>query len=360
MMFKTGPALMCVLPVLIGALLVHQRCVGADQLFVGAWESSSTDAVGKRSRMVWEFREDGTYTYHSHDGHSGSYTAEGDALNISAQERAWPHITPAQLQFSYALNSQGSLELQQKPGAHPFPLFPGTQTWTRVKDNVYFMTEKVGTQYVPKYLSVIVARILFTVANPWRDDAIPVALTIESLPYQTFYLRLEFVSPSDGAGLGVDVHQFEQKVTKHSHVTWGSHAIPAFFLDLPDTLRLARQRGITGQLTQAMLKRWERGHQAWTLNVSGKGLVLEATTGEPITEELTNYVANYNEQWEEAAANLRQLFQPNNPEDQISCDALFAAQQYTKCYYEWQEEVRKEAEADCIRRGGSWRFASCY
>ena len=245
-------------------------CNEIDEALLGAWESTFTDAVGQRTRRVWEFREDRTYTYHSYDGHSGSYEIKERTVIVKATDQMWSHMASSGLDMTYTFDGEDVLQL---PGPS------GRVTWTRVTDNMYFMTEKIGAQYVPKHLPVIVARTLFAVAKPWREDAIPVSLMVKSVPYQTFHLRLQFISPTDKAGLGVDVYKFEQKVRKHSHVTWGSHAIPTFFVDLPETIPLAQEQGVAGQLKEAMLKHWERGHQAWTLNVSGKGIALEAMTG---------------------------------------------------------------------------------
>lgn len=346
-----GVLLLSCLSVFVAVLvLVAQGLAEVDAHLIGAWAANPTGG-GANSRPVWEFREDGTYTYDSYDGHAGDYTADNGQLTLTARQRAWPHITPPTMHVAYSFDGTGSLRLEG---------LGGPSDWTRVTSEVNFMTRKVGAQYIPENLPVVVARTLLTVAQPWRQDAIPVWLQVSSLPSGMFGVELYFVSPADNAGLRIDLHKFTQKVSESRRVNWGVNPLPVDFLDLPEVLEIVGRSGAAGSLEKAGLRQWERGHRAWVLNVNNKGVAVDAVTGKPIRGEMSNYAANYNAQWAKAAEGIRRLLQKENPSDKVSCAAVGAWWQHDKCYYKRREEIAEEQEADCVRKGGRWSFGTCF
>jgi hypothetical protein len=284
-----------------------KAAAGVDPAIAGAWELSFTDAMGKTHRYVMEFRNDGTYTYHDQaKGHSGTY----QALNGTWSGQSYPGQRLWKDGGTYSFPDKDTLHLK---GATV------TTAWKRVKDKIYFVTEQIGSERIPKYVPRLVAAALIKEARPWRNDAVPVGVRFLRTKYHSPYLRVHFASPSDGALMHIDVHQFE-RTTFHYKTGGAGHtykktfgATPPVFVDLPEAVKIAQRHGVRGSLNDAWLREFERGHRAWSLGFQsggrGETVNIEATTGVVIKGELTNVIADYNKQWDEALANLRKLFE---------------------------------------------------
>jgi hypothetical protein len=129
----------------------------------------------------------------------------------------------------------------------------GTGRWQRVTQSPFFNTVKMGDQRIPAKIPQLAANTLDERARPWRSDAMLVMLDVDRTGYEAFYVKMSFVSTSNGSGLGVEVLPFEVTTREHKSANWGTRTLPANFIDLPRAVEIARHNGGTGAITRARL-----------------------------------------------------------------------------------------------------------
>lgn len=297
-----GRATLFVLLICWAWLPVGTRAAEIDPGFVGHWELSYRDAAGRQQVRAWEFRADGSFTFHDVTaGHSGSFTAQGGRWTTRPAAGGWMD------KGSYALLGADRLQLTG--------IF-GTTLWTRpgaapaAAQEPLFATQAVGGQEVPANLPLLLAQAYVEIAQPWRADAVPVGLTVDlETADGEIAIRMRFVSPADTAGLWVDLTRFARSQRQTPETTWSQRAIPGLFIDLPVALRTARP-GSQPRAKTARLSVWEDGQVLWGFSFAGRstGTVVGAMSGAIIEDLGSAYIDDYNRQWAEAAEGLRRLF----------------------------------------------------
>ena len=272
-----------------------------DPALVGLWLLQvPVTAFNQNVVSVFEFRDDGTYTFHDvASGHAGTYDAHDGQWSLAAQ------TTPWQDGGSYAFDGQDILRLTG--------VF-GPSEWHRYDKPSFFATAMIGGQPIPLYVDMVVAQTWVEVALPWRADAIPVSpLDIERWDKNgQFKFRMHFLSPSTGAGLVVDLFKFQRDTFESDAVSWPSLAMPLTFVDLPQVIALSTQEGRAGPYKSFTFDDQNPGwgwavwpEQANTATVD----VFHITEDGQVSRTVNwDYIDWYNDAWEHALGPIRGAF----------------------------------------------------
>jgi hypothetical protein len=249
---------------------------------------------------VLEFFADGALILHNVQGGIGAqYSSAGGRLALVG-----PLAFFWRGDVSYEID--GSTLTLDIPALGPL----ARSQWTRIDRDAFFGVERVAGDFVAAGLPQLLADATTGAARDWRPDAIPVALDLQRLPSGDFATTLTFVSPADLTGLRVVVGRWGFLANELPRASWGDHALPAEFADVPLLRTRLTESGNADPLLSASLRVWSKG-PVWTVTTLGAGsrqtrADLAAATGNrivaeappPTTMSEEEYVAQYNAQWQ--------------------------------------------------------------
>lgn len=278
---------------------------------VGTWTSVVPDAAGGQ-HVFLQVRPDGSYTiYSTVYGTAGTFTV--------APPNRWRMVAKTTNYVdggTYHLEGKDELFLTGRLG---------TGKWTRVAHPPYLPEQLVFGQRVPAAIPFVIQATVAASRQHWHPDAIPTGVSVvpqptasiqtsraHGIPY--FSVSVDIYSPSRRSFLEVDISPYSFHVRTTSG---GTKPLPlaAAFVDLSKAIETARQHGMRAPFQKASMMNWGRWGTVWTIragppNGDATGLYRVLSSGHivpPGTGPMSDYVAQYNAQWNRAVAGLRNL-----------------------------------------------------
>lgn len=288
-----------------------------DPGLVGTWQLPNQS-------VYWEIRADGTYQLSTGGKviHSGIFSASYGTWSI----------------YSETWGEDGGEYQLPNPDTFVGTGKMGPATWKRARQRstkktngeIILSTQRDGIHALPKDIPELIQTSIRR-ASAWQPDAVPVSVDFKQIDAPNMKgpeIRITFVSPFQFTGMmmlitekGSQIHEFKNLLD------WNGMQLPLVFVDLPTALNIARKNGMKGPLKKAGLRIWNPNGAppvlAWVLNsgASSGGKTVDAASGQIITFDVTGYIEQYNDQWNQAAYGLQALIrktQPPTPDDEIS------------------------------------------
>lgn len=304
---------------------------------VGAWWRELPGPTRPSATQIFELRPDGIYVTFApqHLQDRGRYHLDARTLHVESD------LNPA-LKGAMGYRLEGSDHLTLTLG----PPLNQVQEWKRVGWPPNFDIATVGSHVVPSNVNAMVSRMVLTVRDWWRADALPERLEFQLMNNLDMRATLDLCSPSDGACLRALITRYEVDLNPYQTPAGRTPVFPAAFLDLAEVVRIAHGLGYRGRLTKAGIG---LGSPHWGLRFTGgppgtAGLLLNGITGARVTHDMNEVMADYNRNWDEALARLRPMLEQRaSGEDDEDCPYPLLKDEFSgRCVDDF----------DCERLGG--------
>lgn len=275
-----------------------------DPAIVGYWELQKPGVINP-SRTLVEFHADGAYEIHDAVMvQTGTYEAEDGEFSLTSRSgAAWRD------RGGYTLSADGDeLTLSGLAGA---------ATWSRVEP--YFSSVEIDGQQIPQNIGAVLALAWVEEARsrPGLEDSVPVSdIEVDQDRTGEFAVTMRFLSPTTGKGATVTVREFERSLFVHNNgVSWSDAVVPLWFVDLPEVAALMKSEGVDGPFTRFVLS---ENRTQWGWSAVGSRARHDVTwitaDGQVSHEENSEYVEQYNADWERAAQAIASVMR--GPADQ--------------------------------------------
>lgn len=327
--------------------LVWSTVAGAADV-TGAWWRLLPGPAGAPRLQVWELRPDGEFITHgpAQLQDRGRYAVSQGVIHVESA------LNPAQRgDIGFRMTGQNAMTL-----AIPPPLNQ-VQQWKRVGWAQEFELASIGTSTVPEGVDRMVTRTVAEMRGAWRPDALPERLELRPIRNGDMQATLDLCSPSDGACLRVSITRFARQLAPYQRKPGPRRGFPATFMDLSRAVKISRGLGYDGRLTRARIG---FGSPDWGLSFRGgrpgtAGLVLDAITGKPVVHDMNQVMADYNRQWDEVLANLRQRRQQNQTGDGGPVCPILTHTTMPNGSCAVANDLQR-----CSQSGGTWQYGGCY
>lgn len=216
----------------------------------------------------------------------------------------------------------------------------GPATWKRAQrrstnrsdDGLILTTQRDGAHALPKDIPELIQEAI-QLARNWQPDAVPFSIDFKQIDAPNMKgpeVRISFVSPYQYIGMMLIITEKGAQTHEYKDLPeWNGISLPVIFVDLPAALNIARKSGMKGPLKKANLRIWNPNDAppvlAWILQSStASGKTVDAATGAIIEFDVTGYIDQYNNQWEQAAQGLRRIMEKSSPSNLTDAPASWS------------------------------------